>query len=219
MKKNVHLKHTLMIMSAILTTFPSHAEIITANTIKSVQTQVEIILKTYQPKDVLVAFDIDMTLTQPDHPAVYYPSLKKYGDISKKIMGSLTPEQKDFASTLTTQLVPFSHFKKYAGAYPMFYKGILSTNGEGDASKGDVLVAFLRMQELSYEPHVVVLIDDKKKHLDTVKTSLKAYNPSIHFLGIEYQGAFVYAPQEISRKEFQAFWKAMASQAKLETFD
>jgi hypothetical protein len=269
-------------MTLTLITSPTHAEITSAKNIRNVHTQIEAILKTHKPEDVLIAFDIDMTLTQPDHPAVYYPSLKKHVDIYKKIMGELTPEQKDLASTLTTQLSPqrvveketlhfiqalqekgvavialtsslagqikgyqetmierrqkqlkdmgfdfshsfnpiselvtFSHFKKYAGAYPMYFKGILSTNGEGEASKGDVLVAFLRMQELSYTPQVVVLIDDKKKHLETVEAALKVYDPAIHFLGIEYQGAFAYAPHEISREDFQAFWEDIASQTKL----
>jgi hypothetical protein len=273
-------KSILLIMTLI--TPPTHAEITSAKTISNVHTQIEAVLKTHKPEDLLVAFDIDMTLTQPDHPAVYYPSLKKYVDIYKKIMGGLTPEQKDLASTLTTQLFPqrlvekktlqliqllkekgigvialtsslagkvkeyqetiierrqkqlkdmgfdfssssnhlshlitLSQFKKYADAYPMFYKGILSTNGEGDASKGDVLVAFLRIQELSYTPQVVVLIDDKKKHLETVEAALKAYDPTIHFLGIEYQGAFSYAPHDISLEDFQAFWEDIASQVKL----
>jgi hypothetical protein len=47
-----------------------------------------------------------MVLTQPDHPAVYYPTLMKYAKVYKKILGSLSAEQKDFANTLTTQNYP-----------------------------------------------------------------------------------------------------------------
>ena len=39
-----------------------------------------------------------------------------------------------------SKVITFFNFKTYAGVRPMFYHGILSTNGEGDASKGDVLV-------------------------------------------------------------------------------
>jgi hypothetical protein len=251
---------------------------------------VENLLKSQKSEDVLVAFDIDMTLTQPDHPAVYYPALIKYVETYKKIMSSLSPEQKDLVSTLVTQEVPqkvveqetpgvikalqaqgvktmaltsvlagningfkekmvmlrrdqlqemgidftqsfknfctvmiFSTFQSYAGGLPMFYHGLLSANGEGAASKGDVLVAFLKhvgphhegkALKPGYYPKVVVLIDDKKKHLENVEATLKNYDPSIQFLGIEYKGAYAYAPQDISQEAFEAFWERLAIQAK-----
>lgn len=39
----------------------------------------------YKTEDVLCLFDVDMTLTQPDHPAVYVPNLKKHLDIYRFI--------------------------------------------------------------------------------------------------------------------------------------
>jgi len=269
---------------------PVHAEMMSAKTMKDVQTKIEGVLKTQKPEDVLVAFDIDMTLTQPHHPAIYYPTIKKYVGVYKAILEALTPAQKDLASTLTTQIVPqklvekdapkivksiqnqgvkvialtsslagqikgfsdkmivlrrdqlqkmgfdftktfknfvlvttFFNFKTYADAHPMFYHGVLSTNGEGDVSKGDLLVAFFRHVSHDYEdkvrkpgyyPKVVILVDDKKKHLENVEAQLKSYDPSIQFIGIEYEGAFAYAPQVISKEEFQKFWSDLAHQAK-----
>jgi hypothetical protein len=284
------LKGMIIAMSLSLIGSQAQAEIVSLKTMKDLKTKVEDILKTQKPKDVLVAFDIDMTLTQPDHPAVYYPALIKYKEAYKKVLSSLTPEQKDLVSTLTTQEVPqklvdpktpgiikalqeqgikaialtaslsgkikgfknkmaiirrdqlqkmgidftqsfkdfckvvtFSEFKLYAGGYPLFYHGILSTNGEKGASKGDTLVAFLKHIGLYYErktlkpgysPRIIVFVDDKKKHLENVETALKTYDPSIQFIGIEYKGAYEYAPQEISQAAFEQFWQDFAVQVK-----
>ncbi len=284
------LKGIIIAMSLSLISSQAQAEIVSVKSMKDVKTKVEGLLHSQNPEEVLVAFDIDMTLTQPDHPAVYYPALIKYVEIYKKIMSSLSPEQKDLVSTLTTQEVPqklveqetqriikalqaqgvktmaltsvlagnikgfkekmvtlrrdqlqemgidftksfknfcrvmtFSTFQFYAEGHPLFYHGILSTNGEGAASKGDVLVAFLKhvgshhegkALKPGYYPKIVVFIDDKKKHLENVKAALKAYNPSIQFLGIEYKGAYAYAPQSISQEAFEAFWQGLAIQAK-----
>lgn len=59
----------------------AHAEIISVKTMKSVQARVEAALEIHRAEDVLVAFDIDMTLIQSDHPAVCYPAIKKYWGI------------------------------------------------------------------------------------------------------------------------------------------
>jgi hypothetical protein len=45
---------------------------------------------------------------------------------------------------------------------------------------------------------------------------LKEYDPSIQFIGIEYQGAFSYAPQDISKEDFQKFWEIFAEKAKVQ---
>lgn len=284
------MKHLLKgFLITMILNLSAQAEILSVETMKDVKTKIEEVLKTQKTEDVLVAFDIDITLTQPDHPAVYYPNLKKYGDVYKKVLSQLTPEQKDLAATLTTQIIPqkyveretpgivkalqqkgvktmaltsslageisgfpkkmiilrrdqlqrmgidftntfkdfskaitFTDFKKYAGGYPMFYHGILSTNGEGDASKGDILIAFLthidfkyehKAHKLGYYPKVVFLIDDKRKHLENVETALKTYDPAIQFIGIEYEGAYNYAPQDISKEDFQKFWEDVVNKA------
>lgn len=72
--------------------------------ILEVQAKVDEILQTQRAEDVLVVYDIDMTLTYPDHPATYYPFIKKYAHILKNIFKSLTPAQQDVTLTLTTKL-------------------------------------------------------------------------------------------------------------------
>lgn len=277
-----------------VSTFAAHAEIVSATTMKDVQAKIEVVLESHKAEDVLAAFDIDMTLTHHDHPAVYYPALKKYVDIYKTILGKLSPVQKDIVHTLIVQTIPqklveeetpqilkalqakgirpiaftaaltgkFSKYKdktiflrreqlqkngfdftmsfkdftscasymdfpRYAGWYPMFYHGVLSSNGEGKISKGQTLIAFLKHVGLQYQqkvgkpgyyPKVIILIDDCRKNLVDVEENLKAYDPSIQFIGIEYQGAYSYAPQDISKEAFQKFWEGMAEKAKAEVY-
>ena len=266
-----YLKGLIIVMTFSFLNLSAQAEITSAKTMKEVVS----VLKSYKPEELFVTVDIDMTLIQPDHPAVYYSALRKYIDTYKEIMGKLLPEQKDLISTLLTQTFPqrlveketpnllkklqengvkvialtsslagqvdgfredmvvrrqeqlekmgfdfsqsfsslledktFQNFKEYAGTTPRFYKGVLSTNGEGDASKGDVLIAFL--EAINSHPKVVVLIDDKKKHLEVMEKKLHAYDPSLKFIGIEYEGAYSYAPEKVSKESFQQFWKELA---------
>ncbi|MBY0501829.1 MAG: DUF2608 domain-containing protein [Alphaproteobacteria bacterium] len=113
--------------------------------------------------------------------------------------------QKTFPENHTLKEVP-SHMNRY----PVLYKGILCANGEG--SKGVVLTSFLRHFDL--KPKVVMLIDDRRKNLDDVRTSLKAYSSEIHFFGFEYVGAQSFYPDDISEVEFIAFWREKAEKAK-----
>lgn len=257
-----------------------NAAIIEAKSMKIVQNKIEELQTKYAKIDVLVAFDIDMTLTQPDHHAVYYPTIHKYADVYKNIMGSLTPAQKDLASTLTVLLpqrlveedtpdiiktlqragyktmvftasltgnitdtsgkrlkieqvrfaslekfninfantfttheIIFTDMPSHNGNHPVFYHGVLLANGErGTESKGATLVAFLKHVKLS--PKIIVMIDDKKKNIDNIEHFLQQHDPEIKFLGIEYKGAFDYAPKEISEDDFRKFWLDIADRAK-----
>lgn len=256
------------------------AEMISVNSISDVEVKIEQLLKHYKSKEILTAFDIDMTLTQPDHPAAFYPNLKKHIDIYKRVMSSLTSEQKDLTSTLTIQLpvrlveqntpeviksiqrkgidsiaftamltglpkgiskindrtekirfnslnslsinfensfkereIIFNDVSAHNNNYPVFFRGILCSNGEkGKDGKGAVLVAFIKKTTIS--PKVIILVDDKKKNLEDVEQYLKAHDPTIQFIGIEYQGAFTYAPKDINAKDFERFWENMANEAK-----
>ena len=300
----------ILFVLILLTACKKEDPIIPVHSIHEVQAQVDELLKTQRAEDILVVFDVDMTLTQPDHPATYYPAVKKFKTFIKNIFASLTPTQRDIALTLTTKLAQrliekdspkivksmqgkgvqviaftasltghkndnksktifkrrdalhnmgfdFSFqqmvrehngchwsriaFEKYADGYPMFYQGILCANGENNGiGKGKVLVAFL--SECSpkicdhkshilfrqdthveahhckapsvYEPKVIVMVDDKKANIEDAKSVLATSHPNILFVGIEYQGAFDYAPKNISEADFIKFWQSLADQAK-----
>lgn len=288
-----------MIMASLISIACSsvQAQILSLKTMDEVQEKFEAIFETYNADDILGAMDVDMTLIQSDHPAVYYPALKKYKEIYLSTFEKLSKAQRDIVNTLivkmfpqrlvesnapqiiknlqekikviaftasltgklsdlvdkgiflrwdqlqqmgfdfskgfdeTIQSVSFTDIPLYVGSHPIFYQGILSSNGEGSSTKGETLVAFLkyiRSKNLKKEegaehyPKVVILVDDRMKNLTDVQDKLKAYDPSIVFIGIEYQGAYSYAPkdiskEDISKEDFSKFWEDMAEKAKAES--
>ena len=269
----------------LLTACKEEKPILSVRSIHEVQTKVDEILKTQQAEDVLVVFDVDMTLTHPDHPATYYPAIKKYQHTLKTIFSDLTPAQQDMALTLTTKspqlliekdspkivkaiqdkvvrvialteslsghrddhknktvfkrrdslqkmgfnfpfpgrVVSYMNFPKYVDGYPVLYHGVLCSNGENNGiGKGKVLGAFLGQVGMTknsrygsgYVPKIVIMVDDKEKNLVAAQEALAADFPAIQFIGIEYQGAFDYAPKNISEADFIKFWQSLADQAK-----
>ena len=259
--------------------------ITTAKNMNAVKQHIDKLLQQQSPEDLLVAFDIDMTLTQPDHPAVYYPNLKTHRAIYIDVMSTLTPTERDRKVTLTVQLLPqrlvesetptlikkiqetgiqtiaftaslagplffdrphsknpkriealrfdclknfnidfsqsfaledfiLDNIPTHNHQYPVFFRGILCANGEQgkDSTKGDVLIAFLKKMDL--QPKKIVLIDDRMPNLESVANALKIHYPHIQFLGLEYQGAFDYAPETINAEDFRTFWEDLSKKSK-----
>lgn len=173
------------------------------------------IIKNLQEKVKVIAFTATLT--------------GKFSDLSDKAIflrwDQLQQKGFDFTKSFEEfhQCLSFTQIPQYAGSHPMFYHGILSSNGEGRSSKGETLIAFLKYTnskyprkdgKTGYYPKVIVLVDDRMKNLMDVEEKLKAYDPSIVFIGIEYQGAYSYASQDISKEDFLKFWKDMAEKAK-----
>lgn len=111
----------------------------------------------------------------------------------------------DFASSFpNTKPFTFDDFPLYADSQPTYSEGIVLTN---KSSKGAVLVSFLKRTE--YHPKVVVLIDNKKANVEEVEATLKAFNPDIGFIGLDYNRGQEYAPQEIDDDSFLKWWKTL----------
>lgn len=70
-----------------------------ANNIKQVSTIVDQLLSEHKPEDILVVWDIDMTLIQIDHSCDYYPVMKKYHDIYKQAYKGLSLVGRDMMGT------------------------------------------------------------------------------------------------------------------------
>lgn len=269
---------TFSISAMILNTiFPTYAEIVTCSEMQEVQTQIENFIDLQKPQDVLLTFDIDMTLTIPLSKAIHMPNLNEHKAILKRITSHLTPVQKTIMLNLSTktteqklidpytpqilqklkhqgfkmigltasltgelgetkhveewryqalkhlnidfdssfqkyQQLSFKKIPAYLGHHPTFHKGTLFANGEYKKdAKGVVLVAFLKT--VSFKPKIVVLVDDSKQNLQDVEGSLKAFDPKIRFLGIEYTGGLTYSDGPISATDFEKAWQHLADQA------
>ncbi len=79
----------------------TYAEIFPLHNMQEMVSKVDEALKLYEAKDLLVAFDIDMTLTQPDHPATYIPAMYEHINEYKKIILDLDELKKDMCFMLT----------------------------------------------------------------------------------------------------------------------
>lgn len=58
------------------------------------------------------------------------------------------------------------------------------------------------------------MADDKNKNLEDAQKAMATDFPDIQFIGFEYQGAFDYAPQDISEADFGKFWQGVLIKAK-----
>jgi len=71
--------------------------------IEDIPKKVTAILKNYAPQDVLLLFDVDLTLTVPEEPAVQIPFIEKYQDQLKLITSGLSEEQIFLLVSLATK--------------------------------------------------------------------------------------------------------------------
>jgi hypothetical protein len=123
----------------------------------------------------------------------------------------------DFSSSFESHSSFYLHeLKSFQGRFPMFYHGILLTNGDarkGDEinNKGEVLIAFLK--RINWFPKKILFVDDKIDHLKSVEKSLTDLDPSIAFTGVEYSGASKIG-QAITEEEFEKKWQDLSKQAK-----
>ncbi|MBI5346095.1 MAG: DUF2608 domain-containing protein [Chlamydiae bacterium] len=97
----------------------------------------------------------------------------------------------------------FKDLPFYCNSYPLFYKGIILTN---KCSKGKVLIAFFKLA--NYTPRVVVMLDNKPENLSEVQQELKLFDPSIKFIGLQYEKGSNYAPQDIDETSFKNWWQS-----------
>jgi len=101
----------------------------------------------------------------------------------------------------------------YKGAHAIYYKGILCAYGEpGKNIKGPALINFL--DKVQFWPKSVIMVDDKKKNLDDVCHTLHTLDPSLKFIGLEYQGTNQHLPKSIDEKAFQAYWQQLIEQVR-----
>ena len=108
--------------------------------------------------------------------------------------------------------VIFTDMVKYQGAHPMYYRGILFSNGDGAGlSKGDVLVHFLK--HTAYAPKVVIMVDDRKDNIAAIETSLAKAYPGMELEGIEYLYAFSLPVPAMTRDEFRGYVQGVKTKA------
>jgi len=105
--------------------------------------------------------------------------------------------------------ITFTNLPQYRDSHTLFQDGILFVNGP-QVSKGDALIAFFK--EVKFMPKKVVLIDDRKKNLDSVASILQAYYPEVEFLGLHYVGGQCNGTKRVDLNTFTQKWEKLAKQ-------
>lgn len=107
------------------------------------------------------------------------------------------------------EMEQYTHFPQSGGGYPMYYRGILFTNGR-HLSKGELLAHFL--DEVGRWPTRVVFVDDRQEHLDSVGEILT--ERGIDHTLLLFTGANTYPSQELTSEEMEVAWTRLTDRAK-----
>lgn len=122
-----------------------------------------------------------------------------------------------------TTVNPLTDMTRYAGDHPIFYHGVMSSNGEGKYNKGEVFVNFLKKIGLTkhigkpgYVPKCIIFMDDKKSNLEDMEKALSGTDSKPAFIGVHYTGALLVKPsKEITEEEFKEFWQGLINDPKV----
>jgi hypothetical protein len=125
------------------------------------------------------------------------------GPMNQHVYGELKSLRISFEDSFPqVKDVEFTDMPKYHMGHPMYYKGILFSNGEASGlSKGDVLVHFLK--HIGYTPKVVIIADDRKDNITGLEKALAKAYPDMQLEGVEYLYAFSLPVPNISKDEFR----------------
>lgn len=105
----------------------------------------------------------------PSFPEWRYAELKRLGI--------------DFSQTYPGKTL-FKELFDFGGDHPGIEKGIVYSGHQ--TKKGELLKIILH--ELTWIPNKIIFVDDKLENLDSLSKSIQENFPSIHFIGIHYQG-------------------------------
>lgn len=93
----------------------------------------------------------------------------------------------------------FRQFPQYLNIHPLYYKGILFSNGHyGPLSKAQVLFTFL--DKINWSPQEIIFFDDRLENIQGVQESEAIQQRQIPYYGFYYKGGYQY-PLEIPVKE------------------
>ncbi len=94
----------------------------------------------------------------------------------------------------------FLEFPKYLSGYPVYKRGIITTNR---CSKGDVLVSFFR--KIAPKPKLIIFVDNSTSKLEDVKAAIKSLK-SVKLIIVEYLEYKDKPIPKVSKKEFSQYW-------------
>jgi hypothetical protein len=82
------------------------AKVTTVGSMKEIETAVQKVLKSEKPENILIVFDVTMTLIEPDVAATWVPNIEQHSVFFKHLVESLSCEQRDIMVTLAMKSMP-----------------------------------------------------------------------------------------------------------------
>ncbi|MFY9590146.1 DUF2608 domain-containing protein [Rickettsia endosymbiont of Halotydeus destructor] len=90
----------------------------------------------------------------------------------------------DFSRSFSkNNYIIFNNLQSFENTYPVFYKGILSSN---NTSQSSLILSFLI--EVNFIPKTLMLISSDKDLLGSVEAQLNSYSSNINYIGYHYIG-------------------------------
>ncbi len=111
----------------------------------------------------------------------------------------------------------FSSLPSCRGNYPVFYKGVLFSNGDANkVEKGRILRAFLALlkEKYNWSPTFILFIDDRENNLKDIEAVCASFTPPIQFTGLLYKGARDYPSIPVDEKDFKSKWEIIIAKTK-----
>jgi hypothetical protein len=126
---------------------------------------------------------------------------------------ALKKQNIDFSRAFpTSNDMELSDIKGFLQRSPVFYKGILFSNGlKNKPCKGEAILSLL--EALAFSPKIIIFVDDKTHYLADVEASLKAQMPHVVFKGIEFTGETMHTPEILTEAEFLSAWQELKDKA------
>ena len=109
-----------------------------------------------------------------------------------------------------TQLIFNKEMKQVAGAYPTFYKGLLSYNSDKVSNSPMQSLSVLLVMKLKKIPDVVVGISSSRNDLEGLEKQLKILRADNEFFGILYNLPAL-KTEDISPENYLKFWQDFVS--------
>ncbi|MDR0727667.1 MAG: DUF2608 domain-containing protein [Puniceicoccales bacterium] len=100
------MKRWLVVGLAWFAPFYVSAAVMNVSQMAEVNKKVVEIAQAVSPQDIWVVYDIDMTLTKPEHPAVELVNLQRYHQVLGEVFADATRDQKELAKYLAVGLYP-----------------------------------------------------------------------------------------------------------------
>jgi hypothetical protein len=121
----------------------------------------------------------------------------------------------DFAASFpNTHEIVFADVPTYLGRLPLFYNGILFSNGSGDKNYTNTQILLEFIQKIKFHPKKIILVSYNLEEIARIEEVLQGFDKGIQFLGLRYTAAESLASPAVKQADFVKAWERLIEKAK-----